>query len=94
MYNTCTFRTCIPRLTVTRCHWYAWMLRGTVRVRSTQGAHSRSGNVEPQEIPKHGLLMNVSGIREGERKRMKRERLRGRRGGDDGGIPERKSSQD
>ena len=51
-------------------------------------------NVEPQEIPKHGSLMNVSGIREGERKRMKRERLKGRRGGDEGGIPERKSSQD
>ena len=51
-------------------------------------------NVEPQEILKHGSLMNVSGIREGERKRMKRERLRGRRGGDEGGIPERKSSQD
>ena len=34
--------------------------------------------IEPQEIPKHGLLMNVSGIRAGERKRMKKERLGGK----------------
>ena len=52
--------------------------------------------VEPQGIPKHGLLMNVSGIRAGERKRMKKERLAGKGGGeegaDEGGIPEHMSS--
>ena len=41
--------------------------------------------------------MNVSGIRAGERKRMKKERLGGKGGGeeegaDEGGIPEHMSS--
>ena len=41
-------------------------------------------NVEPQEIPKHGSLVNVSGMR-GERKRMRRERFGGgERGGKEG----------
>ena len=38
----------------------------------------------------HGSLMNVSAIREGERKRMKRERLEG---GEEGGIPEHKATR-
>ena len=40
-------------------------------------------NVEPQEIPKHGSLINVSGIREGEKKDEEGEikgETRGRRG--------------
>ena len=54
-------------------------------------------NVEPQEIPKHGSLVNVSGMR-GERKRMRRERFggrereRGKGGGEESGIPECKAA--
>ena len=46
-------------------------------------------NVETTGNIKHGPLMNVIGMREGERKRIRRERLGG---GDEDGIPERKGA--
>ena len=38
------------------------------RVQYAGSTQSFGKNVEPQEIPKHGSLMNVSRIREGEKK--------------------------
>ena len=67
----------------TRCHrcgcpWHC------SRAQYAGGTQSFVLNVEPHETPKHGSLMNVSGMREGERKRMRRERSGG---GGENGIP-------